>query len=208
VGVQDAEERRSSPQNTARRPVPRRPVASTGPHLPVNSGKLLVSVRRSYASRQRPLCTRSLNSGTLLPRGQPGGRGGGGGGVGWQHLSKRGTEGPTPRLPPLVHCSGAPGGRSQPRLGPRPLRSSTDPHHRPRQPPAQRPRTCGVLVAEGRAALHAARRLRVQQRLLGLGRHRGRHLAPVLQTLRLGPVRQRLAVVGQEAAALRGRGWR
>jgi hypothetical protein len=52
------------------------PSQGAGHTRPVNSGKLLVSSRRSRASRQRPLCTRSLNSGTLLPSGQPGGAGG------------------------------------------------------------------------------------------------------------------------------------
>mmetsp|Transcript_18873 Transcript_18873/g.47876 ORF Transcript_18873/g.47876 Transcript_18873/m.47876 type:complete len:327 (-) Transcript_18873:5192-6172(-) len=47
------------------------PSHGAGHTRPVNSGKLLVSSRRSSASRQRPLCTRSLNSGILLPSGQP-----------------------------------------------------------------------------------------------------------------------------------------
>mmetsp|Transcript_24639 Transcript_24639/g.63137 ORF Transcript_24639/g.63137 Transcript_24639/m.63137 type:complete len:246 (-) Transcript_24639:1782-2519(-) len=47
------------------------PSQGAGHTRPVNSGKLLVSARRRCASSQRPWCTSSLNSGTLLPSGQP-----------------------------------------------------------------------------------------------------------------------------------------
>mmetsp|Transcript_5879 Transcript_5879/g.18048 ORF Transcript_5879/g.18048 Transcript_5879/m.18048 type:complete len:317 (+) Transcript_5879:443-1393(+) len=47
------------------------PSHGAGHTRPVNSGKLFVSSRRSSASRHSPLCTSSLNSGILLPSGQP-----------------------------------------------------------------------------------------------------------------------------------------
>mmetsp|Transcript_7711 Transcript_7711/g.15991 ORF Transcript_7711/g.15991 Transcript_7711/m.15991 type:complete len:203 (-) Transcript_7711:841-1449(-) len=47
------------------------PSHGAGHTRPVNSGKLLVSSRRSSASRHLPWCTSSLNSGILLPSGQP-----------------------------------------------------------------------------------------------------------------------------------------
>mmetsp|Transcript_10767 Transcript_10767/g.44541 ORF Transcript_10767/g.44541 Transcript_10767/m.44541 type:complete len:376 (-) Transcript_10767:1627-2754(-) len=47
------------------------PSHGAGHTRPVNSGKLLVSSRRSSASRQRPWCTSAFHSGILLPSGQP-----------------------------------------------------------------------------------------------------------------------------------------
>ena len=47
------------------------PSQGAGQTRPVNSGKLLVSKRRSRASRHCPAATSALNSGTLLPSGQP-----------------------------------------------------------------------------------------------------------------------------------------
>mmetsp|Transcript_53404 Transcript_53404/g.169818 ORF Transcript_53404/g.169818 Transcript_53404/m.169818 type:complete len:240 (+) Transcript_53404:1053-1772(+) len=47
------------------------PSHGAGHTRPVNSGKLLVSSRRSRARRHSPLCTRSFHSGILFPRGQP-----------------------------------------------------------------------------------------------------------------------------------------
>lgn len=47
------------------------PSQGAGHTLPVNSGKLLVSRRRSNASRHLFWYTNSLNSGILFPRGHP-----------------------------------------------------------------------------------------------------------------------------------------
>jgi hypothetical protein len=58
------------------------------------------------------------------------------------------------------------------------------------------------LVAEGRAALHAARRLRVQLVRACCCWRVLHHLPPVLEPLCFRPVAQRLAVVLQEAARL------
>ncbi len=47
------------------------PSHGAGHRRPVNSGKLLVACRRSMASRQWSRYTRSFQSGTMLPSGQP-----------------------------------------------------------------------------------------------------------------------------------------
>ena len=47
------------------------PSHGAGHTRPVNSGKLLVSSSLSSASRHWPAATSALNSGTLLPSGQP-----------------------------------------------------------------------------------------------------------------------------------------
>jgi hypothetical protein len=60
----------------------------------------------------------------------------------------------------------------------------------------------GQLVAEGRAALHAARRLRVKLVLARRSGHVLHHLLPVRHALVNGAVAERRAVVLQEAAAL------
>mmetsp|Transcript_14077 Transcript_14077/g.60272 ORF Transcript_14077/g.60272 Transcript_14077/m.60272 type:complete len:300 (+) Transcript_14077:499-1398(+) len=47
------------------------PSHGAGQTRPVNSGKLLVSCRRSSASLHRPWCTSSFHSGILFPKGHP-----------------------------------------------------------------------------------------------------------------------------------------
>ena len=47
------------------------PSHGAGHSRPVNSGKLLVACSRSMASCQRSRCTRSFQSGMMLPSGQP-----------------------------------------------------------------------------------------------------------------------------------------
>ena len=53
-----------------RRPDDELAAQGAGQSLPVNSGKLFVASSRSCASRQRPVRTRSFQSGIRLPSGQ------------------------------------------------------------------------------------------------------------------------------------------